>query len=88
MILALGEEVRSALRQLYKRAALVKFQPAQADRVLEARRVFRRRPFVTKQERAVDLLNVDYSWRGREAAPNAQHRTSRISWLRRRWLRN
>ena len=37
----------------------MKFQPAQANRAIETRRVFRRRPFVAEQERAVELLDVD-----------------------------
>ena len=59
MILALGEEVGPALRQSYKCPAIVKFQPAQANRAIEARRVFRRRRFVAEQERAIEFLNVD-----------------------------
>ena len=43
-----GEQVRTALRQPHERAAVVNFQPAQANRVFEARRVFRRRPFVAE----------------------------------------
>ena len=35
------------------------FQPAQANGTIKARRVFRRRPFIAEQERAVEFLDVD-----------------------------
>ena len=54
-----GEQVRAALRQPHERAAVVHFQPAQANGTIEALRVFRRRALVAEQERAVEFLDVD-----------------------------
>jgi hypothetical protein len=59
MILALGEEVGPALCQPYKCPAIVNFQPAQADRAIEAGPVFRRRSFVAEQKWAVEFLDID-----------------------------
>jgi len=41
------------------RAAVMQFKPAEFNRAVEARRVFRRRALVAEQERRVELLDVD-----------------------------
>jgi len=43
----------------------ISLKPAQANRAIETRRVFRRRAFVSEQERAVQLLNVDSAFLNR-----------------------
>jgi hypothetical protein len=49
----LGEKVRAALRQLHERSAVLHFQPAQRNREVKARPIFRWRPIVDVQEGAV-----------------------------------
>jgi hypothetical protein len=57
--IASGEEVRVALRELHKRAALMQRQAATLDRQIRASLVFGRRAFLAKQEWPVDQLDVD-----------------------------
>ena len=73
---SLGEQIRTALREANEGAAIVNFQPAQANGAIETRRVFLRRPFVAEQERAVDLLDVNLAILNRLEGVRVLHQTA------------
>ena len=57
--LALSEQIGTSLREANKRSTLVHHEPAALNRQAQTSLVFRRRAFLAKQKRPVDLLDMD-----------------------------